>query len=285
MYANGARPLGSMSRSLPGGVFTQKVLGRLVTQSRGSDIPDEILDGDLDVGFCGSDVMIEGWLAGRYAPLGFNALVGAGCDVVLAGLEGLDTKKPLRIVTKYPLSAYYYLDQRGYEVESITQRGGKMEGKLRSGKYDAIVDLRESGETLKDNDLVVVDMFDSVQTGLVYRKQAYDRAAISFEPWRLYAEAQTLNARKQQYDEGLEPETGRKSTLGLIANPNARRKNLGEECAELVAADATGENALGEAADVSFATKVTAVANGITSIRLLNEELDRNTKPTLWLPK
>ena len=61
-------------------------------------------------------------------------------------------------------------------------------------------------------------------------------------------------------------------------------KNLGEECAELVAADTNGEWVLGESADVNFAAKVIALANGYSPIRLLNEEVARNNNPLLWLP-
>lgn len=76
----------------------------------------------------------------------------------------------------------------------------------------------------------------------------------------------------------------KKSTLGLLADGNKRRENLGEECAELAAADATGDGVVGEIADIGYATKVIALANNITPIRALNEELSRNKKPKLWLP-
>lgn len=267
------------------GVFTQTVQNRLILQSRGSDIPDEVLDGDLDVGFCGSDVFTEGQLSGRYAPLGFIGLFGAGCDMVLETTNGsIDQKKPLRVVTKYPLTAQYYLARRGIGVASVTQRGGKMEGKLATGKYDAVVDIVETGNTMRDNGLAVAELFDTVQTGIVFRKQAYDRADLVIEPWKIYAEAQTLKDRQNQALAGIQPDDRRKSTLQLLNDANSRRKNLGEECAELVSADSLGQGVLGEGADVSFAAKIIALANGYSPIRLLNEELARNTKPTLWLP-
>lgn len=225
-----------------GGVFTQTVQNRLVIQSRGSDIPDEVLDDDIDVGFCGSDVFIEGQLSGRFTPLGWIGLFGAGCDLALQAPNGeLNRNKPLRIVTKYPLSAQYYLRQRGYKDVTINERGGKIEGKPKTGKYDAIVDLVETGNTMRINGLSVVEMLNPIQTGLVFRKQAYDRADLVIEPWKLYAEARTLLARQNQLAAGAQPDDRRKSTLRLLSDANARRKNLGEECAELVAADTNGE--------------------------------------------
>ena len=230
-------------------------------------------------------MFIEGQLSGRFAPLGWIGLFGAGCNIALQAPNGeLQRNKPLRVATKYPLSAQYYLGQRGYKDVTITQRGGKLEGKPKTGKYDAIVDLVETGVTMRDNGLSIVEMLNPIQTGLVFRKQAYDRSDLVFEPWRIYAEARTLLARQNQLTAGAKPDDRRKSTLRLLSDANARRKNLGEECAELVAADVSGEGVLGETADINFAAKIIALANGFSPIRALNEEIARNNNPVLWLP-
>lgn len=192
--------------------------------------------------------------------------------------------KPLRIATKYPLSAQYYLNERGYEIASIAERGGKLEGKIATGKYDAIVDIVETGTTMRENGLASVELLNTIETGLVFRKQAYNRADLVIDPWKIYAEARTLEDRQNKALAGASADDRRKSTIRLLTNPNARRKNLGEECAELIAADASNDGVLSEGADVSFATKVITLANGYSPIRLLNEELSRNLRPTLWLP-
>lgn len=238
--------------------------------------------GIADVGFCGSDVFNEGYLAGKYTSLRFKAISGAGCDLVLAGKPSLNLRQSLKIATSYPLQTIRYCQQRGYQIdlEALTEFGGGIEGKLISDKFNAIVDLRSSGETLRQNGLTVFDCFDTIQTGIVYKKEAADVLSGVVDIWRLYAEAQTLQNRYQQAQSATElPQ--RKSTVQLLMDGNKRRKNLGEETAELVAADATGVDIATEVADVGFAIKVIAVANGLSAVRALNEELMRNAIPDL----
>lgn len=260
-----------------------EVANRQFYESRGKDIPTEVLMGIADAGFCGSDVFKEGSLAGMYKPLGFRALMGAGCDLVIAGRPGLDFSKSLRVATSFPLQTIAGFSKLGYnlDLDKLDEWGGKIEAKMATGKYDAVVDLRSSGDTLRDNGLIVYDCLDTIQTGLVYRKESYDPRDFVVSPWRIYAEAQTLIARKRDLQAGTNPVPGKKSTLLLLSDANKRRKNLGEECAELVAADALGENVIEEAADIGYATKVIGLANNLSPIRLLNEELMRNKKPEL----
>ncbi len=206
----------------------------------------------------------------------------AGCDLVLAGKPNLDPEEPLRIATSFPLQALARCTQLGYKVdlERLTEFGGKIEGKISTGAFNAIVDLRSSGDTLEENGLVVYDILDTVQTGLVFRKEGFDFRDVTFDPWRVYAEAQTLAARAAEAETMTDvPDV--KSTLQLLIDRNKRAKNLGEEAVELAVADVTGENILGEAADLSFAAKLPGLARGIGAIRQLNEQLGRNTKPIL----
>lgn len=267
-----------------GGVFTQTVQNRNVYLSRGKDVPTEVLKSIADVGFCGSDVYKEGQLSGEYRPLGFKPLMGAGCDLVLAGKPGLNLREPLRIATSFPLQAIARCQQKGYDVDldRLCEFGGKIEGKLSSGAFNAIVDLRSSGETLEDNGLVVYDCLDTIQTGLVFRKEGFDFRDITFDPWRIYAEAQTLGKRAAEASE-LAKIPSTKSTLQLLADGNKRRKNLGEEAVELAVADVTGDNILGETADLNFAVKLSGLANGFSVVRQLNEQLARNTNLILPL--
>jgi phosphoribosyl-ATP pyrophosphohydrolase len=150
-------------------------------------------------------------------------------------------------------------------------------------KYNAIVDIRETGKTLTDNSLVVYDSFSSVQTGLVFRRRDYDPADYQFSPWKLYAEIQTLRARLRAIEAGAEVDSSPKSASLLLSDQNRRIKAIGEEAAELVMADVSGDNLIGEIADNDFMSKVTATANGISYLRCLNESFARNKNPELWL--
>lgn len=165
-----------------GGVFTSKINNRSYYKSRGADIPHEVLIGDADVGFCGSDVFKEGWLSGGYRSLGFIALADAGCDLVLALPNGKQvTDEPLQIATSYPWSALYYCKKLGLETTRLNSFGGKIEGKVAEGTYNAVVDIKESGETLKENGLTVVKTLSRISTGLVFKIEDYKIADYVFE--------------------------------------------------------------------------------------------------------
>ena len=231
-------------------------------------------------------MFLEGSYAGLFKPLGFRALMSAGCDLVLAAKPGLDVRKPLRVATSFPLQTIAGFDRLGLEldIDRLDEWGGKIEGKIATGKYDAIVDLRSSGETLTDNGLVVYECLDSIQTGIVFRREAYNPIDYTYSPWRLFAEIQTIRNRKNQLDEGVTVDLGVKNTLSLLADRNKRDKALGEEAVELAVADALKEGIEDESADIDWLLKVVSIANGISPLRYINSALSRNKKPRLQLP-
>ncbi len=241
-----------------------------------------VLKGVYDVGICGSDVFLEGKLAGIFEPLGFRAIMGAGCDLVLAGPEGLNLRKRLRIATSFPLQTIVGCARLGYDLDldRLDEWGGKIEGMVATGAYDAISDLRSSGDTLRDNNLIVYDCLDTIQLGVVFRKMAYDTRDYVFDPWRIYSASQTLKKRYAQLKNGAEFDPDTKSTLSLMADDNKLRKALGEESAELIAAQALNKNVVGEAADLRWTSDVAIVKSGSTPIRAINEDSRRN-KPDL----
>src|SRR5258708_5604740 len=126
--------------ALPGGRFTGNSQWQKFYESRGADIPREVLRSDCDIGFCGSDVFEEGRLSGEYRPLGFRALISAGCELVLAGREDLDIDEPLNIATSYPLTAIANCQAWGYQIGKVCEFGGRIEGKLAGGRYNAVFD-------------------------------------------------------------------------------------------------------------------------------------------------
>jgi ATP phosphoribosyltransferase len=133
---------------------------------RNSDVTTFVSHGAADVGVVGSDVLDED---GRelYEPLD----LGIGrCRMIVA--ERADqpvderTLAHLRIATKYPRTTRAYLQRKGITAEVIKLSGAIELGPL-TGLCDRIVDITQSGETLRQNGLRVVDTVAEVSSRLV----------------------------------------------------------------------------------------------------------------------
>ena len=133
---------------------------------RSSDVPTYVAHGAADLGIVGSDVLDE---EGRelYEPLD----LGIGrCRMIVA--ERADARideraqAHLRVATKYPRTTRRYLQRRGVTAEVIRLSGAIELGPL-TGLCDRIVDITQTGETLRQNGLVEVDTVAQVSSRLV----------------------------------------------------------------------------------------------------------------------
>jgi ATP phosphoribosyltransferase len=133
---------------------------------RNSDIATYVSHGAADVGIAGSDVLDE---EGRdlYEPLD----LGIGrCRMIVA--ERADqpvaqrAQGHVRLATKYPRTTKQYLQRRGLTAEVIKLSGAIELGPL-TGLCERIVDITQTGETLRQNGLVEVDTIGEVSSRLV----------------------------------------------------------------------------------------------------------------------
>jgi ATP phosphoribosyltransferase len=147
---------------------------------RSSDVPTYVAHGAADIGVAGSDVLDE---EGRdlYEPLD----LGIGrCRMIVA--ERADARVDersqmhVRYATKYPRTTREYLRRKGRTAEVIKLSGAIELGPL-TGLCDRIVDITQTGETLKQNGLVIVDTVGEVSSRLVVNPAAMKLAA---EPLR-----------------------------------------------------------------------------------------------------
>jgi ATP phosphoribosyltransferase len=133
---------------------------------RSSDVPVYVGYGAADVGIAGKDVLDEAGVD-LYEPLD----LGIGpCRMIVA--EPADrpvderSQMHIRVATKYPRITRRYLQQRGVTAEVI-KLGGAIELGPLTGLADRIVDLTQTGETLRQNGLVEVDTIMEVTSRLV----------------------------------------------------------------------------------------------------------------------
>ncbi len=137
-----------------------------------TDVPTYVEYGAADAGITGRDVLLES-RADVLEPLdlGFGQ-----CRLVVAapnGASSADADRPIvRVATKYPNVATEYFNRRSIPVEIIRLSGSIELGPL-VGLADRIVDLVETGRTLRDNGLVVVDVIAESSARLIINRANY----------------------------------------------------------------------------------------------------------------
>jgi len=137
---------------------------------RASDVPTYVQYGAADLGVAGKDVLMEHGGEGLYEPLDLRI---ARCRMMVAGLPGADPGADrLRIASKYAASAGHHFAAKGQQVE-IIKLYGSMELAPLVGLADLIVDLVESGNTLKANGLVALEHIADISSRLVVNKASW----------------------------------------------------------------------------------------------------------------
>jgi ATP phosphoribosyltransferase len=141
---------------------------------RASDVPTYVQYGAADLGIAGKDVLLEHGGAGLYEPVDLNI---ARCRMMVAGrpdasLDAAPRKGRLRIATKYLHCAERHFAVKGQQVELI-KLYGSMELAPLVGLSDVIVDLVESGNTLKANGLVPLEHICDISSRLIVNKASW----------------------------------------------------------------------------------------------------------------
>ena len=136
---------------------------------RASDVPTYVGYGAADIGVAGKDVLMEHGGEGLYEPLDLKI---ACCRLMVAGPEGKHSEqKRLRIATKYVQSTRRFYADRQEQVE-IIKLYGSMELAPLVGLADRIVDVVDTGNTLKANGLVPLEHIADISSRLVVNKAA-----------------------------------------------------------------------------------------------------------------
>jgi ATP phosphoribosyltransferase len=131
---------------------------------RAADVPTYVEYGAADLGIAGKDVLMEHEGVGLYEPLDLGI---ARCRLMVAGRAG-ETGYPrrLRVATKYVATTRAFFAERGIQAEVI-KLYGSMELAPLVGLADAIVDLVDTGSTLRANRLTAVEEILAVSSRLI----------------------------------------------------------------------------------------------------------------------
>ena len=133
-----------------------------VILAKGPDVTTYLNNGVVDLGIVGSDVLDEQDNT-SYEMLDLKT---GQCQFILASLEGYNPKegRRQRIGTKYPTITKQYFGSQDVEIIKIE---GSVELAPLVGVADAIVDITETGTTLRENNLKIYDWLQPISTRLV----------------------------------------------------------------------------------------------------------------------
>ncbi len=146
---------------------------------RATDVPTYVENGAADLGVAGKDVLMEHGASGVYEPLDLDI---AKCKLMVAGkVDAPPVNGRLRIATKFVNLTKQYYAQKGEQVEVI-KLYGSMELAPLMGLADRIVDVVDTGKTLKENGLETLELISYISSRLIVNKASFKRKSDLIQP-------------------------------------------------------------------------------------------------------
>ena len=148
-------------------IFENAELGVRYFWVKPSDVAIYVERGAADIGVAGKDILLE------YEPDVYEMLdLDMGkCHMAVAAKASFrdDTRKPLRVATKFSNIAAGYYRAKGRDID-IIHLNGSIEIAPILGLSDVIVDIVETGTTLRENDLEVFETIVPISARLIANK-------------------------------------------------------------------------------------------------------------------
>ena len=151
-------------------IFENEELGVRFFWVKPSDVAIYVERGAADIGVAGKDILLE------YAPDVYELLdlkLGK-CSMCVAAKKGFadDRNRPLTVATKFTNIAKTHYAAEGRDID-IIHLNGSIEIAPILGLSDVIVDIVETGKTLKENDLSVIETVVPISARLIANKAAF----------------------------------------------------------------------------------------------------------------
>lgn len=138
-------------------VFVNEELGLKFFLAKGPDVPTYVEYGAADIGVVGKDTIVE---EGRQVHEVLDLHFGQ-CRICVCGFpeakELLRHREQIRVATKYPHIAKEYFQNQKHQTVEIIKMNGSIELAPIVGLAEVIVDIVETGSTLKENGLEVLE--------------------------------------------------------------------------------------------------------------------------------
>ena len=137
---------------------------------KSADVPTYVELGVVDLGIVGKDVIDEK----NHQVYELMDLQIGKCNLCLAASPNFDYNKLpyLKIASKYPSQSYAFMKSKGIEGQVIPLEGSVELGPL-VGLSDCIIDIVETGQTLKENNLEVIENIKPISSRLIANKIKY----------------------------------------------------------------------------------------------------------------
>lgn len=166
LAAAGIQPLEDMEKSRKLVFETNQAHVRLL-MLRGADVTTYVQFGAADMGVSGKDMLMENGAEGLYEPLDLNI---ARCRLMTAGIKGKPVPTGrIRVATKYVNVAKHYYASLGRQIDVIKLYGA-MELAPIMNLADEIVDVVDTGNTLRANGLEARDHIADISSRLIVNK-------------------------------------------------------------------------------------------------------------------
>ncbi|WP_091387007.1 ATP phosphoribosyltransferase [Microbulbifer marinus] len=166
LAAAGLEPLEDISKSRKL-IFPTNQQGVRLLILRGVDVPTYVQHGAADLGVAGKDTLLEHGVDGIYEPLDLGI---ARCRLMTAGIQGAERPRGrIKVATKFVQSAKRYYAAQGRQAD-IIKLYGAMELAPLMDLADEIVDIVDTGNTLKANGLEARDTIAHVSSRLIVNK-------------------------------------------------------------------------------------------------------------------
>ena len=138
-------------------IFTNEELGLKFFLAKPSDVPTYVEYGAADIGIVGKDTLLE---EGRTLYEAYDLKVG-NCKMCVCGpssaKEKLQHHELIRVASKYPNIAKDYFYNKKHQTVEIIKLNGSVELAPIVGLAEVIVDIVETGATLRENGLEVLE--------------------------------------------------------------------------------------------------------------------------------
>lgn len=168
---------------------------------RASDVPTYVQYGAADLGVAGKDVLMEHGGNGLYEPLDLKI---ARCRMMVAGPVAASAPRHgrLRVATKYVETTRRYFAEQGQQVEVI-KLYGSMELAPLVGLADRIVDLVDTGNTLRANGLAPLEHIADISSRLIVNKASMKMKHARVKAFITLMEEAVRRAEESEKQSGL----------------------------------------------------------------------------------
>ena len=147
---------------------------------RASDVPVFVQHGAADFGIAGKDVLMEHGADGVFELLDLGI---SKCRLMIASKKDKNlNKSTLKIATKYVRSTKEYFYKQGKQIEVI-KLSGAIELAPIVGLSDCIVDLVDTGNTSKANNLVQLELIPEISSRLIVNSAAFNTKHGEINDW------------------------------------------------------------------------------------------------------